>query len=257
MKVVIFCGGQGLRLRDSHNTPKPLVRVGEQPILWHLMRYYAHFGHKDFVLCLGYRGVEIKDYFLNYREALSNDFILGKGGREVTLLSSDIDDWTITFVDTGLHTKIGQRLRAIEPHVRGEDAFLANYADGLTDLPLDRYLATFHQRGPVASFLAVRPPLVFHTVEADAGGCVEKIERITASDLRINAGFFAFRREIFDYIRPGEDLVDEPFQRLCAERRLLAQRYDGFWRCMDTFQDRQALEDLVARGVAPWQVWRR
>ena len=147
MKVVLFCGGLGTRLREHSDTiPKPLVNVGYRPILWHLMRYYAHYGHKDFILCLGYRGDLIREYFLKYNECMSNDFTLSEGGRRVELHSSDIEDWRITFVDTGLHSNIGQRLLRVREHLRGEEVFLANYSDGLSDLPLDQHIADFSAR---------------------------------------------------------------------------------------------------------------
>jgi glucose-1-phosphate cytidylyltransferase len=257
LKVVLFCGGLGLRLREAgENTPKPLTAIGNRPILWHLMKYYAHFGHKDFILCLGYRGVDLKDYFLNYAETLSNDFVLAKGGREVSLLNRDIDDWTITFVDTGLHSNIGQRLMAVRSHVGDEEIFLANYSDGLSDLPLDRYIDHFKAQDRIACLLSVQPHAVFHMVEAGDDQLVRGIRHVRETDARINGGFFAFRREIFDYIRPGEELVEQPFERLAAERQLIAYKYDGFWQCMDTFKDRMALEDLLARDRAPWEVWK-
>ena len=159
MKVVLFCGGQGLRLRETHDAlPKPMTAVGYRPILWHLMKYYAHFGHKDFILCLGYRADVIKNYFLNYNEAISNDFVLTGGGAEVELLASDINDWRITFVDTGMTASVGERLRAVRPYLEGEDMFLANYADGLSDLDLDKYVNTALQVGKACSFLAVHRP---------------------------------------------------------------------------------------------------
>jgi glucose-1-phosphate cytidylyltransferase len=258
MKVVLFCGGLGLRLRDHfEKVPKPLVQIGSRPILWHLMNYYSHYGHTDFVLCLGYRGDAIKDYFLNYRETLSNDFVLSKGGREITLLGSDIDNWTITFVDTGLRSTIGERLKAAQPHLEGEEVFLANYSDGLTDLPLDRYVENFRARQRIGCFLSVRPTSVFHMVEAGSDDLVRELRSIQDSDLRINGGFFAFRHEIFDHIRAGEELVVEPFQRLIEANELLAYPYDGFWQCMDTFKDRQALEEMASRDDAPWQVWKQ
>jgi len=137
MKVVIFCGGLGMRLREySESIPKPMVPVGYRPILWHLMRYYAHYGHKEFILCLGYKADSIKKYFLDYDETVSNDFVMSNGGRTVDLLASDIQDWQITFVDTGINSSIGERLKAVERHVAGEEEFLANYSDGLTDLAL-------------------------------------------------------------------------------------------------------------------------
>src|SRR6266545_4816942 len=140
MKVVLFCGGAGMRLRGySDDVPKPMVQIGTRPILWHLMRYYAHFGHKDFILCLGYKGEMIREFFLNYQEALSNDFVLSEGGKRIELLTSDIHDWRITFVDTGMHSNIGTRLARVKHLVEKEEMFLANYADGLSDLPLDEH----------------------------------------------------------------------------------------------------------------------
>ena len=258
MKVVLFCGGQGLRLsEEGHSTPKPLARIGQRPVLWHLMSYYASFGHRDFVLCLGHRSEEIKRYFLEYEETVSNDFVLSKGGRDVTLLGRDIDEWTITFVYTGLHASIGERLLAVRSHLKGEEVFLANYADGLSDLPLDRYVADFLARDRVAAFVSVVPNASFHFVETDGGGNVVALRDVATARLRINGGFFAFRSSIFDSLRPGEDLVDGAFQRLMQQKQLVAYRYDGFWHCLDTFKDRQVLEDLEARGEAPWRLPQR
>jgi len=257
MKVVLFCGGLGTRIRDySENVPKPLVPIGPRPILVNLMRYYAHFGHREFILCLGYRAEAIKEYFLDYNECLSNDFVLSKGGREIQLLNRDIDDWIITFVDTGLHSNIGERLRAVKKHLEGESVFLANYSDGLTDLPLNRYIEESLATDCVASLVAVPAPHAFHIVEADSQGTVQKLQHVGESVVRINGGFFVFQREIFDYIQPGEELVAEPFRRLIARGKLRAHPYDGFWASMDTFKDKQRFEDLLARGQAPWQVWK-
>jgi glucose-1-phosphate cytidylyltransferase len=257
MKVVLFCGGFGMRIRDfSENVPKPLVPIGYRPILWNLMSYYAHYGHKDFILCLGYRADAIKDYFLNYDECLSNDFVLSKGGRDVHLLNRDIDDWTITFVDTGLSANIGMRLAAVRKHLEGEEAFMANYADGLSDLPLDRYLADFRAHGKVAQMVSVPAPHAFHIIKSDEDGTVRAIEHVGDSVVRINGGFFIFRNEIFDYMRPGEELVVEPFQRLIAAGQLVAHPYDGFWQNMDTFKDRQRFEQMLQAGETPWMVWK-
>ncbi|HXZ86618.1 MAG TPA: sugar phosphate nucleotidyltransferase [Myxococcota bacterium] len=257
MKVVLFCGGMGMRLRESaESLPKPLVTVGPRPILWNLMKYYAHYGHRDFILCLGHGAEAIKSYFLHYDERLSNDFVLRKGGADVELLARDIDDWTITFVDTGLRSNIGMRLLAVRRFLEGEDAFLANYADGLSDLPLDRYLDHFREHGRVASMLSVPAPQTFHMIHADKSGLVRSIEHVSHSAMRMNAGFFAFRREIFDYVREGEELVVEPFQRLIDARQLVAYEHDGFWMAMDTFKDKQQFEQLVASGSTPWRVWR-
>src|SRR5712692_3660395 len=210
MKVVLFCGGLGMRLRAfEENIPKPMVPIGYRPILWHVMKYYAHFGHRDFILCLGYRADVIKNYFRNYDECVSNDFVLSDGGRRVELLRSDIGDWRITFVDTGVNANIGQRLKAVEPHLEGEREFLANYSDGLTDLPLPSQIQHFQRHGRVASFLSVQPHLSYHFVGSRNGGQVTSIQDIGETGLRINGGFFILRTEIFDYLRHGEELVME------------------------------------------------
>jgi glucose-1-phosphate cytidylyltransferase len=256
MKVVLFCGGLGTRLREfTGEIPKPMVKIGYRPILWHLMKYYAHFGHKDFVLCLGYKADVIKQFFLNYEEWISNDFTLSKGGKELALENSDLEDWKITFVDTGLHANIGERLVAVRRHLEGEEMFLANYSDGLTDLDLPTMIETFRTSGKVASFMAVRPSQSFHLVDLDAEGDVASIQSVNESDLLINGGFFVLRQEIFDYMEPGEELVIEPFARLIKERRLLGYRYENFW-CMDTFKEQQQLTDLYNSGRAPWEVWK-
>ena len=219
MKVVLFCGGRGLRLREhSEAVPKPMVQIGYRPILWHVMRYYAHYGHRDFILCLGYRGDAIKDYFLHYDEAVSNDFVLTEGGRRVELLGSDIADWRITFADTGLDTTIGERLRRVRHLLEGEDMFLANYGDTLTDAPLDRAGRLVPGRHGDASFLAVRPAnYPFSIVETNGDRRVTRLVRPLDSDFWINGGYFTLRKEVFDVIQPGEELVEAPFG--AADRR--------------------------------------
>jgi glucose-1-phosphate cytidylyltransferase len=257
MKVVLFCGGMGTRLRDySESVPKPLVPIGSRPILWHLMKYYAHFGHREFILCLGHGGATIKEYFLKYDECASNDFVLHGSGRRVELLNTDIEDWRITFVDTGLRSNVGQRLALVRRLLAGEEMFLANYADGLTDMNLDEYVERFRRRDKVACFMSVPVPHTFHVVQADAAQLAVDIQPVSTSKIRINSGFFALRREVFEYMEPGEELVVEPFRRLIAKQQLLAVPYDGFWRSMDTFKDKMHFDDLVAQGDVPWQVWR-
>jgi len=257
MKVVLFCGGMGLRIRDAENIPKPLVQIGYRPVLWHVMKYYAHYGHKDFILCLGYGADAIKRYFLDYSECASNDFVLSQGGRKVELYNSDIHDWRITFADTGINSNIGQRLKAVERYLEGEEEFLANYSDGLSDLPLPQQLDHFHRNNKIASFLCVLPNLSYHVVSTEPGNSlVTGVHAITNGSVRINGGYFAFKKEIFDYIEEGDELVIEPFQRLIRAKQLLGYTYDGFWAGMDTFKDRQQLDSLWASGNAPWHVWR-
>lgn len=257
MKVVLFCGGLGMRLRDvAENVPKPMVPIGYRPILWHVMKYYAYFGHKEFILCLGYRADVIKDYFLNYNECVSNDFILLGGPRGVQLLNSDIHDWKITFADTGINANVGQRLRSVEKYLGDDEYFLANYSDGLTDLPLDKQIEECRRRDKMASFMCVKPTLSYHLVELAEDRLVSSIQEVRRSQIRINGGYFVLKRDIFKYMRDGEELVNEPFQRLIAEKKLMAYPYDGFWGCMDTFKDKQLLDDVYARGNAPWELWK-
>jgi glucose-1-phosphate cytidylyltransferase len=258
MKVILFCGGLGTRLREHSDTiPKPLVNIGYRPIVWHLMRYYAHFGHKDFVLCLGYRGDLIREFFLNYKECLTNDFTLSEGGRKVDLHSSDIADWRITFVDTGLHSNIGQRLLRVRKHVENEKMFMANYADALTDLPLDNHIAKFEASSAVGSFVAVRTSQSFHSVQYDDDGWVTSMGRIKDTDFWVNGGYFVFRPELFDCIEEGDELVEQPFNRLIERRKLFVNRYTGFWQQMDTFREKILYDRMEARGNCPWMVWRR
>ena len=256
MKVVIFCGGQGLRMREaSEVAPKPMIQVGNRPILWHVMKYYAHFGFKEFVLCLGYKAEVIKQFFLTYNEALANDFVLSDGGANVHLLKTDIHDWKINFVDTGQRSSIGERLRAVRHLLRDDEMFLANYGDTLTDANLPAMIERTKEAGVSASFLAVHPNYSFHVVDMNEGGRVHGLQDVTRSDIWLNGGYFVMRSDFLDNMRPGEDLVEEPFQRLMAEDQLLAQRYDGFWSPMDTLKDQQWLENLHESGQAPWQLW--
>lgn len=258
MKVVLFCGGLGTRLREySETIPKPLVQIGYRPIIWNVMRYYAHYGHKDFILCLGYRGDLIKDFFLKYDECVSNDFVLSGGGKKVQLLSRDIEDWRITFVETGIQSNIGQRLLAVKNYLKDEECFLANYSDGLTDLPFNDYLAESRKRDATASFVAVRTAHSFHAAHTDDDGLVTSMGRMSNSDFWVNGGFFILKNQIFDYLKDGEELVEEPFERLIAQKKLFGYRYEGFWRAMDTFKDKTTFDQLQATGDCPWEVWRK
>ena len=255
MKVVLFCGGLGMRIREySEEVPKPMVPIGYRPILWHVMKYYAHFGHKEFILCLGYKADAIKKYFLNYDECLSNDFTLSGAGN-VDLANSDIHDWKISFVDTGITTNIGGRLRAVRDHLGDDEYFLANYSDNLTDVALPEMIDRFRGQDRVASFLCVRPSQSFHMVSMDGNNTVKSITHAGKADLRINGGYFVLRKDVFNYMQPGEELVEEPFQRLIEKKLLSAYRYDGFFVSMDTFKERQALEEMYGSGNAPWTLW--
>jgi len=257
MKVVLFCGGLGTRMRDySEKVPKPMIKLGYRPMLWNVMKYYAHFGHTDFILCLGYKGDYIKRYFVEYDEYISNNFVLNGGGDQIKLLNSDLDDWSITFVDTGMTSNVGERLMKVKPYLEGEEIFLANYTDGLSDLPLDDMIERFKNLDKVGSFMAYQPTQSFHVVNLADDGNVNNISPIGDSGMRINAGYFVFRKEIFEYMKAGEDLVVEPFQRLIKESKLYGYKYDGFWTALDTFKDKQLVDDLYSRGETPWRVWK-
>ena len=233
MKVVLFCGGLGLRMGEgSARVPKPMAKVGDEPILLHIMRYYAHYGHREFVLCLGYNGDVIRAELPEY----------------------GLEEWDVTFAETGLTSNVGERLLAVRSIVEGEELFLANYGDGLCDFPLPRLVERVQSSGKTAAFLRVRPTFFFHTVKVGRDDAVLAVEDHTALDLWVNGGYFCFRPTIFDYIEGGEELVEEPFRRLIAKGELLALEHDGFWAPMDTLKDKQRL-DLLAENDPPWAVW--
>jgi glucose-1-phosphate cytidylyltransferase len=254
MKVVLFCGGYGMRMRDgSSDLPKPMHPVGPRPLLWHVMRYYAHFGHKDFVLCLGYGAHHIKDFFLNYSETASNDFVL-RGG-DVELLGSDIQDWTITFVHTGLDSPIGERLRRVRHLVENEEMFLANYADVLTDAPLDRMVAKFRASDAVGGLLAVPPQSAFHCVNIGEGDAIASITMLQEMPLWENGGYLMFRPTIFEHVYEDCDLIGDVCAPLAKQGQMMAYRHRGFWQPADTVKERTALEAAYQSGRRPWMLW--
>jgi glucose-1-phosphate cytidylyltransferase len=256
MKVVLFCGGLGTRIRDfSEQIPKPMIPVGHQPILWHVMQYYSQHGHRDFILCLGYKANIIKQYFLDSKQWNYSDCVISDFGNKVDFLGDQPQDWRITLVDTGVWRNIGQRLVAVKHLVKKEEVFLANYSDGLSDVPLPDMIDRFMKSGKIASFIAVRAPFNFHLAEFQEDGIVTRFRSNQEAEVWINGGYFIFRNSIFDYIKEGDELVLEPFNRLITERQLIAYKYEGFWRAMDTLRDRQVLEEMVERGEMPWRVF--
>ena len=258
MKVVLFCGGLGMRMRtDSQSLPKPMTTIGSRPVLWHVMRYYAHFGHKDFILCLGYGAQAVKDYFLNYRETTSNDFVLRGGGSDIEMLGNDISEWSITFVDTGIDTAIGERLRRVRHHLADDDIFLANYGDVLTDAPLNDLVDEFATSDAVGQLLAVKPQDSFHVVGIDASSRLTDLTPVGQLPMRINGGYFVLRQGIFNFLSEGDDLVMDGCRRAAQVGRIRAAAYDGFWAPMDTLKERTALELQYRSGDSPWAVWRR
>jgi glucose-1-phosphate cytidylyltransferase len=255
MKVVLFCGGLGTRIREySDSVPKPMVPIGHQPILWHVMQYYSQYGHQDFILCLGYKANVVKDYFLNYRQTANSDCMVSNFGKKIEILGERPPDWRISLMDTGIWRNIGQRLTAVRHLVENEEIFLANYSDGLTDAYLPDMIDRFEKSGKIAAFVAVHPPVSFHLAEFDEEGAVRRMRASQESDIWINGGYFIFRNEIFDFIREGEELVVEPFQRLIECGQLMAFKHEGFWRAMDTLRDRQVLEEMIERGQMPWRL---
>ncbi|QDQ96661.1 sugar phosphate nucleotidyltransferase [Tomitella fengzijianii] len=257
MKVVLFCGGYGMRMRNSAHdqVPKPLQMVGPRPLIWHVMRYYAHFGHTEFILCLGYGARSIKEYFLSCSQTAAGDFTLHGG--QVQTLSSDLDGWSITFVDTGLESAIGERLRRVRPYLDGDGMFLANYADVLTDAPLDRMVDRFDASGAAASMLIVPPQSSFHCVDTDNAGLVTAITPVSRFPVYENGGYFVLTPEVFDNLPAGGDLVGDACMALAAQRRLFGYHYDGFWKPADTFKERAELDAAYHRGDRPWMVWER
>ncbi|QIS03634.1 glucose-1-phosphate cytidylyltransferase [Nocardia brasiliensis] len=257
MKVVLFCGGYGMRMRDSTDDmiPKPMQLVGPRPLLWHVMRYYAHYGHTEFILCLGYGAQHIKNFFLTYQESVSNDFVIRDG--QVEMLSSDISDWQITFVDTGLESAIGERLRRVREHLGDDERFLANYADVLTDAPLDDMVARFTRSGAAASMMVVPPQSSFHCVDMKPTGEVKEIMPVSRMPLWENGGYFVLTQEIFDLLPPGGDLVADACATLAGQGRLFGYQHLGFWKPADTFKERAELDQGYRRGRRPWMVWER
>lgn len=256
MKVVLFCGGFGTRIREySETVPKPMIPIGHHPILLHIMSYYSHYGHHDFILCLGYQANIIKQYFIDLKPELYSDFVISGGGKRIDILGEKQPDWRVTLIDTGLHRNIGERLVAAKDLVKDEEIFLANYSDGLTDAPLNQVIDKFKKSGKIGCFVAVRPSFNFHLAEFRADGSVTNILPSQQADMWVNGGYFVFRREIFDFIHDGEELVLEPFSRLIKEEKLIAYRHEGFWRAMDTLNDKRLLEEMVARGEMPWRAF--
>ena len=256
MKVVLFCGGVGVRMGDgATNAPKPMATVGERPLLWHVMRYYAYYGHTDFVLCLGYGASAVKNFFLNYDETRSNDFVLEEGAHKVTLFRTDISDWRITFVDTGLNSSIGERLRRVRRFVEDEPTFMANYADVLTNASLPDMMDRFEASGASASLLAIPPQSSHHAVDIDDNGIITQVTPMR--DLRHweNGGYFIFRPEIFAELDEDEDLVEDAIVRLARKGRAVAYPYKGYCCPAETVKELAQLEELYQRGTCPWMIW--
>jgi glucose-1-phosphate cytidylyltransferase len=239
MKVVLFCGGLGSRMREySSEIPKPLVPLRGRPIVCHIMDYYARHGHASFILCLGYKGEKLRDYF---EGGMCEEVVRG--------------EWQVTLVDTGLETTIGGRLMLAAPLLAGEDLFLANYGDGLTDFPISQLIDRVRESKAIGGFLSVIPNHSFHFVHTRPDGLVLGVQDAACAGFRINGGFFVFRPEIFDFIEPGDELVVEPFARLIDRQKLVSCVHDGFWRCIDTLKDLKALEAWLDEQEANGRIY--
>ncbi len=258
MKVVILAGGHGTRLREeTEYRPKPMVHVGPRPILWHIMKTYSHYGLNEFVVCLGYKGEVIKDYFLRYR-IMANDFTIELGKRKLTLHSDSHESrWKVTLADTGAKAMTGARVKRVEPHVKG-DVFMLTYGDGVANVDI-RALLKFHKaHGKIATVTGVAPASRFGELLLDGGHRVREFsEKPQTHAGVINGGYFVFDRRVFDYLSDDDGCVleREPLERLAKDGELMMYRHAGFWQCMDTLRDMQLLNSLWESGEAPWKVW--
>jgi glucose-1-phosphate cytidylyltransferase len=254
VKAVILAGGLGTRLREeTEYKPKPMVRIGSQPILWHIMKLYAHHGVKDFVICTGYRGEVIKDFFLNY-EAYLGDFTIELGGDNPrNLHTKSPEDWRVTVAETGAETMTGGRVKRVGPYL--DDTFCVTYGDGLADVDIGAAIDFHRSHGRLATMTCAQPPSRFGIVEINGGGEVTHFREKPRGDDWVNAGFFVFNRAVLDVIEgDGTSLEAEPLQRLAKEGELMAYRHSGFWQPMDTYREVQLLNELWASGSAPWAV---
>jgi glucose-1-phosphate cytidylyltransferase len=257
--VIILCGGLGTRLREeTEYRPKPMVEIGGRPILWHIMRIYAHAGFKDFVLCLGYKGMMIKEYFLNYQPLVS-DFKIRLGeapGVEYLNGGSEVVDWSVTLVDTGLETMTGARVKRVEKYIKS-DRFMLTYGDGLANVDARALLAFHRAHGKLVTVTGVRPPSRFGEMSVEDGVVKHFDEKPQVSEGMVNGGFFVCERRFFDYLSADESCVleQEPLRHVAADDQLAAYNHEGFWQCMDTYREWQLLTNLWESKNPPWKIW--
>lgn len=257
MKVVILAGGFGTRLREETEfRPKPMVDVGGRPILWHIMKIYAHYGFSDFVICLGYRGNLIKDYFLNY-EAMRNDFTicLGRQNQITYHQEHQEQDFKVTLADTGLNTMTGGRVQKIQKYI-DDDLFMLTYGDGVADIDVQRLIEFHKSHGKMATVTTVRPISRYGILDINDEGEVVKFTEKPQAESWVSVGFFVFNKSVFDYLR-GDDCIleQEPLTRLAAEGELMAYRHDGFFFAMDTYREYKQLNEMWDTGNPPWKIW--
>ena len=260
MKTIILCGGQGTRIRDvADSIPKPMISIGDLPILWHIMKTYSVAGYEEFVLCLGYKSHVIKDFFLNY-DTFTSDFTISLGGqKEIDLHGGPLEsNWRVTLAETGLDAMTGARVCRVKKYINDED-FMITYGDGLADVDFHALVAFHKAHGKIMTVTGVRPPGRFGEMEINADSLITEFnEKPQATGGRISGGFFVCRPELFNYLTDNEDLVfeQEPMRALCADKQLMVYKHDGFWQCMDTYRDFQMLNRMWTSHCAPWKNWR-
>ena len=257
MKVVILAGGLGTRIsEESHLKPKPMIEIGEKPILWHIMKLFSHYGHNEFIICAGYKQHVIKEWFADYFLHTSDvTFDFTGGSNEMIVHNHVAEPWKVTIIDTGLHTMTGGRIKRIRDYV-GDEAFFMTYGDGVSDVDINRLLAFHRAQDSLCTLTAIQPEGRFGILEITDSHVDAFREKEQADMGWVNAGFMVIEPEIFDYIAGDEIMFErEPLEQLAREKQLTCYKHDGFWQCMDTLRDKQKLEDLWARDVAPWKVW--
>jgi len=255
MKVIILCGGKGTRLREeTEHRPKPMVEIGDRPIIWHIMKLYSHYGFNDFVLCLGYKHEVIREYFLNYRYMNSDVTVSLKEDSRILLRNNHDEDWNVTLAYTGLETKKGGRIKKVAPYL-DRARFMVTYGDGVANINIRELIAFHEKEGVLATFTGVHPISRFATVEQDASGRIVEWNEKQPLEGYINAGFFVLEYEILDYIDGDVELEEQPMKQLTQEGKLSMFKHNGFWQCMDTYRDYLLLEELWRSGAPPWKVW--
>jgi len=255
-KVVILCGGKGTRLKEhTEYLPKPLVEIGGRPILWHVMKIYSHYGFKDFILCLGYKSDNIKEFFVNYANWRDTDFSLNMGDVVTNkTFHDDIKDWNITFVDTGLDTNTGGRIKKVEPYIDGND-FFVTYADAVSDVDLNALLDFHRKKNKVATITCINPLSQFGIIKSDKKSVITEFREKPKLGEWINGGFFVFKKKFFKYLRNEDVLERDTFTRLVPKEQAIAYKFKGFWACMDTYKDTIMLDSLFRKGDCPWIKW--
>ena len=256
MKTVILCGGLGTRLSEETVVkPKPMVEIGDRPILWHIMKSYSHYNYNSFILALGYKGEKLKEYFLNYTNLTSNLSINLKNGQVLKSENSN-DDWEVQMIDTGIKSMTGGRLHRLEKLLRPDDRFMMTYGDGLGDIDISKLVSFHKEHGKIATMVAVRPPARFGSMTFNENQVLEFKEKPQTGEGWINGGFFIFESEIFKYLH-GDDTVLEadPLEKLARDGQLMAYKHNGFWQCMDTLRDKIYLNKIFNEGSAPWKNW--